>query len=74
MDSVSAKILPGYRGGYSQIALQFWFGKFEKGKSYWKFNNSLLKDLKYSLVSKIITLPKVSKVFSLFLKTINYEN
>ena len=43
MDVISAKILPGYRTDHSQIVLQFDFGKFEKGKSYWKFNNSLLK-------------------------------
>ena len=47
MDVISAKILPGYRTDHSQIALEFDIGKFEKGKSYWKFNNSMLKDRKY---------------------------
>ena len=46
MDVISDKILPGYRTDLSQIVLQFDFDKFEKGKSYWKFNNALLKDQK----------------------------
>ena len=36
------------------------FGKFEKGKSYWKFYNSLLKDQKH--VSKIKDLIKFIKI------------
>ena len=42
-----AKISPGYRTDHSMIMLQLNFGKFEKGTTYWKFNNSLLKDVKY---------------------------
>ena len=42
-----AKILPGYQTDHSLILLKFDFGKFQKGKSYWKFNNSLLKDENY---------------------------
>ena len=41
---MDTKILPGFRTDHSQVLLQFDFGKFVKGKSYWKFNNSLLKD------------------------------
>ena len=47
MDVTNSKILPGYRTDHSQILLQFDFGKFVKGNSYWKFNNSLLRDLKF---------------------------
>ena len=47
MDVTNTKILPGFRTDHSQILLQFDFGKFVKGRSYWKFNNSLLKDTKY---------------------------
>ena len=47
MEVTNTKILPGFRTDHSQILLQFDFGKFVKGKSYWKFNNSLLKDTKY---------------------------
>ena len=60
MDIISAKILPGYRTDHSQIALQFDFSKFEKGKSYWKFNNSLLKDQHY--VGEIKNLIKFTKL------------
>ena len=60
MDVISAKILPGYRIDHSQIALQFDFGKFEKGKSYWKFNNSLLKDQNH--VGEIKDLIKFTKL------------
>ena len=42
-----AKISPGYRTDHSMSMLQLDFGKFEKGTTYWKFNNSLLKDIKY---------------------------
>ena len=47
MDVTNSKILPGYRTDHSQILLQFDFGKFVKGNSYWKFNNSLLRDSKF---------------------------
>ena len=43
----SAKVCPGYRTDHSMIFLQLNFGKTERGTTYWKFNNSLLKDLKY---------------------------
>ena len=60
MDVRSAKILLGYRTDHSQIALQFDFVKFEKDKSYWKFNNSLLKDQNY--VGEIKDLIKFTKL------------
>lgn len=41
------KILPGYRIDHSMIYLKMEFGKFKKGHSYWKFNNSLLHDREY---------------------------
>lgn len=41
------KILPGYRTDHSLIYIELKFGKFKKGISYWKFNNSLLKDHRY---------------------------
>ena len=46
-DMEESKILPGYRTDHSMIYLSFKFGKFKKGNSYWKFNNSLLKDQNY---------------------------
>jgi exonuclease III len=41
------KILPGYRTDHSLIYMCLEFGKFRKGRSYWKFNNSLLRDEAY---------------------------
>lgn len=46
-DVDEANILPGYNTDHSMISLSFDFGKFHKGKSYWKMNNSLLKDSIY---------------------------
>lgn len=38
-------ILPGYRTDHSFVTLTLAIEKIEKGFSYWKFNNSLLKDI-----------------------------
>lgn len=46
-DVENAYILPGYRTDHSLIILEIHIGKFKKGSSYWKFNNSLLKDINY---------------------------
>ena len=37
-------IIPGYRTDHSAIILKLKFQNNERGKGYWKFNNSLLKD------------------------------
>lgn len=47
-DLDSSKILPGYRSDHSLIMISLDFGKFQKGRSYWKFINSLLKDEVYN--------------------------
>lgn len=44
---IDAQIKPGYRTDHSLITLSIDFYKFIKGKSYWKMNNSLLKDINY---------------------------
>jgi hypothetical protein len=46
-DLDSTYILPGYRTDHSMVVLNLEMGKFKKGTSYWKFNNSLLKDLTF---------------------------
>lgn len=46
-DIDEVNILPGYRTDHSMILLSFKFNKFSRGHSYWKFNNSLLKDSTY---------------------------
>ena len=45
LDTVTIK--PGYRTDHSMIYIKFEFDKFIRGKSYWKMNNSLLKDKEY---------------------------
>ena len=57
---INTKILPGYRTDHSQILLQFDFSKLVKGKSFLKFNNSLLKDAKY--VDELKDLIKFTKL------------
>ena len=42
-----AKIVAGYRTDHSIISLNLDLDKFKKGSSYWKMNNSLLKDPLY---------------------------
>ena len=47
------KVLPGYRTDHSGIILKLKLNQNEKGKSYWRFNNSLLRDTDYiNLVKK----------------------
>ena len=41
------EIISGYRTDHSIITLKLDFDKFKKGSSYWKMNNSLLKDHDY---------------------------
>ena len=47
-------IIPGYKSDHSIITLSFQFGQEEKRQSFWKFNSSLLSDIKY--LSEINTL------------------
>ena len=44
---VNADILPGYRTDHSFITLDVRLVKNEKGRGFWKFNNSLLHDTAY---------------------------
>ena len=49
------KIVSGYRTDHSGITLKLKLNQNERGTSYWKFNNSLLKDKDYiQLVKKSI--------------------
>lgn len=40
-------ITPGYRTDHSGVYIKVRFQDNERGKGYWKFNNSLLKDRNY---------------------------
>ena len=44
---MNTAIIPGYRTDHSGIVLKLKFQDIERGKSYWKFDNSLLKHKKY---------------------------
>ena len=46
-DIDDVNILPGYRTDPSLILLSLKFNKFSRGRSFWKFNNSLLRDRTY---------------------------
>ena len=41
-------IVPGYRTDHSGVYIKIKLQDNERGKGYWKFNNSLLKDKDYS--------------------------
>ena len=48
-------ILPGYRTDHSIIELCISFHNIQRGRGYWKFNNSLLKNPKYvEMVNTVI--------------------
>jgi hypothetical protein len=40
-------ISPGYRTDHSMIELELKFNNFIKGRRFWRFNNSLLRDTVY---------------------------
>ena len=42
-----ADILPSYRSDHSPTVLEFKWNDFKTGKVFWKFNVSLLSDIKY---------------------------
>ena len=52
---MNSKIIPGYRTDHSAITLEVCFRQSERGKGYWKFNSSLLRDINYvNIVKKCI--------------------
>ena len=50
------EIIPGYRSDHSGVLLNLQINfDTEKGRGYWKFNNTLLKDIEYvNKVKKVI--------------------
>ena len=45
-------VVSGYRTDHSGTILKLKFNNYERGKGYWKFNNSLLKDNEYIQIVK----------------------
>ena len=58
------QIDPGCRSDHSGVLLKLEFFEQARGKGYWKFNNSLLKDRKYIKIVK----DTINEVLSLHLK------
>ena len=59
----TSSIHSGYRTDHSMITLKFKFNENEKHSTYWKFNNSLLKNVDYiTTVKKVIS--EVKKQYS----------
>ena len=46
-DIISADIEPGYRTDHSAVTITFRFTERARGRTFWKFNSSLLKDKEY---------------------------
>ena len=66
-------IVPGYRTDHSGIILKLKLQELERGRSYWKFNNTLLKDKKYiEEVKKIIS--EVKSIYATNSETINVND
>ena len=66
-------IVPGYRTDYSGIILKLKLQELERGRSYWKFNNTLLKDKKYiEEVKKIIS--EFKSIYATNSETINVND
>ncbi|KAK3107474.1 hypothetical protein FSP39_015361 [Pinctada imbricata] len=64
----NTEIKPGYRTDHSIINLNIKFSNFKRGKGFWRFNNTLLKDKEYlKLVNETITEVKLQYA------TTNYE-
>ena len=59
-------IIPGYRSDHSGILLDLTLNENERGRGYWKFNNSLLKDQNYIKLVK-------DTLFTLFTNTVFQE-
>ena len=64
------QIVPGYRSDHSGVLLKLDFFEQARGKGYWKFNNSLLKDKKYTKIVK----DTIDEVVSLHLKETKFVN
>ena len=46
-DAISADIEFGYRTDHSAVTITFRFTERARGRTFWKFNSSLLKDIEY---------------------------
>ena len=49
---LNSKLVTGYRSDHSLIDIHLEFNHMERGKGFWKFNNSLLSDPAYAKLAK----------------------
>ena len=71
----NADIIPGYRTDHSAIILKLKLHESKRGKGYWKFNNSLLKDKKYvDEIKKLIQEVKQSYAINMHEENISNED
>ena len=55
-----AEIVPGFCSDHSAVTLEIDFERFRRGRGFWKFNSSLLKEPKYiervkALIKRVVT-------------------
>ena len=63
---VSCDIIPVPNTDHCGVTLNVSLGKIKRGPSYWKFNQSLLKDTEYvKLITNKINILKCSRIFSI---------
>ena len=70
---IDAEIIPGYRTDHSGITLKLKLLESERGKGYWKFNNTLLKDHEYVTLIKN-TIEDVKKTYVINRNDVNIAN
>ena len=63
-DITEADIKAGYRTDHNDITLQLKLTENNRGKGYWKFNNSSLKDIAYVNIVKQ-TIDKVKETYKI---------
>ena len=63
------RILPGYRTDHSIITIELRLSSFKKGKGFWKFNNSLLREKAY--IDKVNT--EISETIKQYISPIHKD-
>ena len=63
---MDSQIIPGFRTDHNSIILKLKLHENDRGKGYWKFNNTLLKDKEYvKIVKNVINEVKQTYVLNI---------
>ena len=63
---MASQIIPGFRTDHNSIILKLKLHENDRGKGYWKFNNTLLKDKEYvKIVKNVINDVKQTHVLNI---------